>query len=305
MYVYLITDAEGNEKQVTYANKKERNLGISEAEANGSSVELVSVSSENNTDGPGDPENVENNIDFEENTSDFTMGPVNVETTTGSQKNGVSNSEDGFSESTELIEEQFRPVFSKTGRIVNKPKPKDDILVSTTDIDELLESPFETLSEEKVKEVEDFVNVIPEVARRKSDRGIANRLIKDFASRDIFQEMEGDDIVEMDKEGEVTNKAIEYVQAYFEKQPEGTILTSTQIEAIAFNRVNDLKEKEKEKRKLESNEAANQLEQKGQLQAFESNVLTEKWETMNFKQNTSIHIPIHRMSFNQNNRNRA
>ena len=284
MYVYLITDAEGNEKQVTYANKKERNLGISEAEANGSSVELVSVSSENNTDGPGDPENVENNIDFEENTSDFTMGPVNVETTTGSQKNGVSNSEDGFSESTELIEEQFRPVFSKTGRIVNKPKPKDDILVSTTDIDELLESPFETLSDEKVKEVEDFVNVIPEVARKKSERGIANRLIKDFASRDIFQEMEGDDIVEMDKEGEVTNKAIEYVQAYFEKQPEGTILTSTQIEAIAFNRVNDLKEKEKEKRKLESNEAANQLEQKGQLQAFESNVLTEKWETMNFKQ---------------------
>jgi|TARA_R110000824_G_scaffold196341_4_gene379543 hypothetical protein len=284
MYIYLITDAEGNEEEVTYATKKERDLGISEAEANGSFVELVSISSENNPDGPGDPENVESNIDFEENTSDFTMGPVNVETTTGSQKNGVSNLEDGFSESTELIEEQFKPVFSKTGRIVNKPKPKDDILVSTTNIDELLESPFETLPEEKSKEVEDFVNVIPEVIQRKSESGIANRLIKDYVERDIFQESPLEDIIAMDKGGEVTNMAIEYVQDYFERQPEGTILTSTQIEAIAFNRVNDLKEKEKEKRKLEKNEATNKLAEKGQLQAFENQVLQEKWETMNLKQ---------------------
>jgi hypothetical protein len=215
MYKYRI-----GKKEVVFNSPEEREKGLAEAEAAGLTIELIYDHSEETGDGSF-------NIKDDWETDDFTTGKDLDKVFQTDAAEGADVVSETTAQDTELSLEDGSSVSIE-------PLEGDDLAVieGSDPITETIK--FASLPEEVKKET-------------RFQAGIANTIAKTFVERDVFQledKLPGQNVSEMDKEGKLTMLTSEAINNYFASQPGETLLDNEQIDAIAFNIVNDLKQAE-------------------------------------------------------------
>jgi len=227
MFEYLI---DGN--TVIYNSIEEREAGLNDADAKG--LEIVFVSG-----------------DLMSLADDPIEGPVEQQDDIIGKPGFLPDAAKSADVVSEILPAQDTELPSEDGSSVSiEPLEGDDLAVieGSDPITETIE--FASLPEEVKKET-------------KFQAGRANTIAKTFVERDVFQledKLPGQNVSEMDKEGKLTMLTSEAINNYFASQPGETLLDSEQIDAIAFNTVNDLKQAEITERNNRQIKAAEQTE---------------------------------------------
>ena len=227
MFEYLIDN-----KTVIFNSPEELNIGIAEAEEKG--LEIVFVSG-----------------DLMSLADDPIEGPVEQQDDIIGKPGFLPDAAKSADVVSEILPAQDTELPSEDGSLVSiEPLEGDDLAVieGSDPITETIE--FASLPEEVKKET-------------KFQAGRANTIAKTFVERDVFQledKLPGQNVSEMDKEGKLTMLTSEAINNYFASQPGETLLDSEQIDAIAFNTVNDLKQAEITERNNRQIKAAEQTE---------------------------------------------
>ena len=211
MFEYLIDN-----KTVIFNSPEELNIGIAEAEEKGLEIEFVSGDLISLADDPIE-------------------GPVEQEDDIIGKPGFLPDAAKSADVVSEILPAQDTELPSEDGSSVSiKPLEGDD-LAAIEEFDPITETiEFASLPEEVKKET-------------RFQAGRANTIAKTFVERDVFQledKLPGQNVSEMDKEGKLTMLTSEAINNYFASQPGETLLDSEQIDAIAFNTVNDLKQAE-------------------------------------------------------------
>ena len=233
MYEYLI-----NEETVIFNSKKERIDGLNEAIAQGFSIKLISEK---------EPDNIlEDEKDLEVSTNPNEVTWENLQS-----GNFATDAAESAEVVSEILPAQDTELPSEDGSSVSiKPLEGDDLAVIEGSDSITGTIKFASLPEEVKKET-------------RFQAGRANTIAKTFVERDVFQledKLPGQNVSEMDKEGKLTMLTSEAINNYFASQPGETLLDSEQIDAIAFNTVNDLKQAEITERNNRQIKAAEQTE---------------------------------------------
>ena len=226
MFEYLI---DGN--TVIYNSIEEREAGLNDADAKG--LEIVFVSG-----------------DLMSLADDPIEGPVEQE--------------------DDIIgKPSFLPDAAKSADVVSEILPAQDTELPLVDGSSVSIEPLEgddlavIEGSDPITETIEFASLPEEVKKEtRFQAGRANTIAKTFVERDVFQledKLPGQNVSEMDKEGKLTMLTSEAINNYFASQPGETLLDSEQIDAIAFNTVNDLKQAEITERNNKSSIAAKRL----------------------------------------------
>ena len=211
MFEYLI---DGN--TVIYNSIEEREAGLNDADAKGLEIVFVSGDLMSLADNPIE-------------------GPVEQQDDIIGKPGFLPDAAKSADVVSEILPAQDTELPSEDGSLVStEPLEGDDLAVieGSDPITETIE--FASLPEEVKKET-------------RFQAGRANTIAKTFVERDVFQledKLPGQNVSEMDKEGKLTMLTSEAINNYFASQPGETLLDSEQIDAIAFNTVNDLKQAE-------------------------------------------------------------
>ncbi len=227
MFEYLIDN-----KTVIFNSPEELNIGIAEAEEKGLEIAFVSGDLMSLADDPIE-------------------GPVEQEDDIIGKPGFLPDAAKSADVVSEILPAQDTELPSVDGSSVSiEPLEGDDLAVieGSDPITETIE--FASLPEEVKKET-------------RFQAGRANTIAKTFVERDVFQledKLSGQNVSEMDKEGKLTMLTSEAINNYFASQPGETLLDSEQIDAIAFNTVNDLKQAEITERNNRQIKAAEQTE---------------------------------------------
>ena len=233
MYEYLIDN-----KKVIFNSPAERSKGLALADANNLSVELIS-----------DNSTVSDNITGED--LEVSTNPNEVTWENLQSGNFATDAAESAEVVSEILPAQDTELPSEDGSSVSiKPLEGDDLAVIEGSDSITGTIKFASLPEEVKKET-------------RFQAGRANTIAKTFVERDVFQledKLPGQNVSEMDKEGKLTMLTSEAINNYFASQPGETLLDSEQIDAIAFNTVNDLKQAEITERNNRQIKAAEQTE---------------------------------------------
>ena len=276
MYEYLIDG-----KLVSFNSELDAANALVEAETNGVSWELVS---EPDTDGDA-------TVKTEEETKKEdaqAIVPKGFQTGPAADVDAVP--EIATSEDTESNLDTGSLVLENQplkGEELNVIEGSEELNFNTTpkntrDLDELLASPFPEITEKEANDMEGMLNSIPEIKQKRFESGRAKVVTKDFLERGIYQlddQLSGESLTEKDDNGELTKLAIENVKDYFDRQPEGTLLDSNQMEAIVFNQINDLKKKESVTINNEDVAVFTEMQEQGNSEAFEKATVSTEWNT--------------------------
>ena len=164
----------------------------------------------------------------------------------------------------------FLPDAAKSADVVSEILPAQDTELPSEDGSSASIEPLEgddlavIEGSDPITETIEFASLPEEVKKEtRFQAGRANTIAKTFVERDVFQledKLPGQNVSEMDKEGKLTMLTSEAINNYFASQPGETLLDSEQIDAIAFNTVNDLKQAEITERNNRQIKAAEQTE---------------------------------------------
>tara|TARA_R110000737_G_scaffold87030_1_gene119709 strand:- start:36 stop:8735 length:8700 start_codon:yes stop_codon:yes gene_type:complete len=240
MYKYLIDGVE-----VTFNSYDEKVQGLDEADANGYSVELISDDSED------------------------------LEVSTNPNEVTLENLQNG----------NFATDTATSAEVVSETAPAQDteLPLENGSSDSLEPLKGEELNVLEGSETIEFASLPEDVKQKtKSQAGVAKIIGKTFVERDVYQlddKLSGQSVSEMDKEGKLTMLTTEAINDYFAGQPEEILLDSDQIDAIAFNTISDLKDKESVTKNNEDVAVFTEMQKQGNLEAFEKATVSTEWNT--------------------------